>query len=172
VDSFASFSSSEAAYAIPSLIAPSHNLEIVFVGYDGGAIGRAVRSVYDSLQGQGFPTLTEQSPSEIPSTNQLWETVCRTDYWAAFYVSAGASRRPEDALSADSIAASYNRKDVMGYIWNEALYAPVVDASISANIQLLSNLARVAYARGNGTGNTSSVSGPSALSVLAEPWQL
>ncbi|KAK2471347.1 hypothetical protein H9L39_17578 [Fusarium oxysporum f. sp. albedinis] len=60
----------------------------------------------------------------------------------------------------------------MGYIWNEAVYAPIVDAAISANLQLLSEVARVQYSTGNGTGNIESVSGKTVLAVLAEPWKL
>ncbi|KAK4446314.1 hypothetical protein QBC34DRAFT_356978 [Podospora aff. communis PSN243] len=152
----------------------THNLNIVFVDYDGGAIGRAVRSAYASLQGDNFPTLTERAPSDILTPGELWESVCRTEYWAALYVSPGASRRLEDALAtnSDNSMSSYDNTDIMAYIWNQALYSPVADGSISANLQLLSNTARIAYTSGNGTGNLSTISGPSALSVLAEPWHL
>ncbi|KAK4039495.1 hypothetical protein C8A01DRAFT_16550 [Parachaetomium inaequale] len=151
----------------------SHNLGIVLVDYDGGAIGHAVRAAYASLQGDSFPSLIERSPSDFPSTADLQEAVCQTKYWAALYVTPGASGRLEEALAAEGGTASpYNNQDVIAYVWNEALYAPVVDASVSANIQLLSDAARVAYTTGNGTGNVRSVSGPSALSVLAAPWQL
>jgi hypothetical protein len=151
----------------------SHNLGIVLVDYDGGAIGRAVRAAYASLQGDSFPSLIERLPSDFPSTADLQEAVCQTKYWAALYVTQGASGRLEEALAAeDETASPYNNQDVLAYVWNEALYAPVVDASVSGNIQLLSDAARVAYTSGNGTGNVRSISGPAALSVLAEPWQL
>ncbi|KAL2126707.1 hypothetical protein VTI74DRAFT_378 [Chaetomium olivicolor] len=152
----------------------THNLGIVLVDYDGGAIGHAVRAAYASLQGQSFPSLIERSPSDFPSTAELWDAVCQTQYSSALYVNRGASARLEAALAAEGAAASpvYNTTDVIGYIWNEALYPQVIDASIAANIQLLSDAARVAYSTGNGTGNVRSVSGPVALSILAQPWQL
>ena len=154
----------------------THNLQIVLVDYDGGgAIGRAVRAAYASLQGPNFPSLIEQSPANFPSTADLRDAVCQRQYWAALYVTQGASARLEAALAVqDGVAASapYNATDVMAYIWNEAVYPQVVDAAISTNIQLLSNAARVAYSTGNGTGDVHSVSGPLAVSVLAQPWQL
>lgn len=167
-------------YIFGSLFAQTnhiHNLNILFVDYDGGAIGHAVREAYTALKGKGFPSLIERSPTDHPSTTDVWQAVCHADYWAAIYIVPGASGRLEEALSAEQLNSppttpSYNNRDVMAYIWNEALYAPTIDASISSNIQLLSNAARIAYTTGSGTGNITAISGPSALSVLAEPWHL
>ena len=151
----------------------THNLGIVLVDYDGGAVGRAVRAAYASLQAQSFPSLIERSPADFPSTEELWEAVCRTQYSAALYVNQGASARLEAALATEGTASvPYDAKNVMAYIWNEALYPTVIDAAVSGNIQTLSDAARVAYTTGNGTGNLRSISGPQALSVLAQPWQL
>ncbi|KAI8679138.1 DUF3533 domain-containing protein [Fusarium keratoplasticum] len=150
----------------------THNLHVVFVDYDGGAIGRAVRGAYASLQGQRFPSLIERSSSDFPATADLLKAVCKTRYWGALYVAQGASSRLQEALSGSAAASAYNNADVMAYIWNEAMYAPTVDSAISANLQLLSGAARVAYSTAEGTGNITSVSGPAALSVLADPWEL
>ncbi|KAH7127526.1 hypothetical protein EDB81DRAFT_809455 [Dactylonectria macrodidyma] len=149
----------------------THKLQLAFVDYDGGAIGRAVRNAYASLQGDSFPSLIERSPSDLQTPSDLREAVCRTRYWGAIYVTNGASDRLEDALAGGEAASAYDSMGVMAYIWNEAVYAPIVDASVSANLQLLSSTARVAYSSRNGTGNIRSVSGQ-ALSVLAEPWKL
>ncbi|KAK0732188.1 hypothetical protein B0H67DRAFT_549803 [Lasiosphaeris hirsuta] len=149
-----------------------HNIGIVLVDYDGGAIGDAIRAAYTGLQATGFPTLTEQSPSEFETTGKLWEAVCHTTYWGALYVAPGASGRLHDALTGGAAASSaYNRTDVLTYIWNEALYPAVVDSAVSGSIQALTEAARIAYSTGNGTGDITSVSGP-ALSVLANPWEL
>jgi len=138
--------------------------------YDGGgAVGRAVPAAHASLQGPNFPSLIERSPSNFPSTAELWNAVCQTQYSAALYVTQGALARLEAAVALQEGAASstpYNAADVMAYIWNEAVYPQVVDASISANLQLLSNPARVAYNTGNGTGHFLSLSGPLAVSVF------
>jgi hypothetical protein len=167
------------SYAFGSLFQQNthtHNLDVVFVDYDGGgAIGNAVRIAYASLQGQNFPSLIEQSPSTFPSPATLREAVCQTQYWAALYVTQGASARLEAALAVPAGTVTpppYNATDVMSYIWNEAVYPTTMDSAISTNIQLLSNAARVAYSTGNGTGHVASVSGPAAVSVFAEPWKL
>ncbi|KAK3353977.1 hypothetical protein B0T25DRAFT_223729 [Lasiosphaeria hispida] len=150
----------------------THNIGIVLVDYDGGAIGDAIRKAYAGLQADGFPTLIEQSPSEFETTGKLWEAVCHTTYWGALYVAPGASGRLHDALTGGAAASlAYNRTDVLTYIWNEALYPAVVDSAVSGGIQALAEAARIAYSTGNGTGDITSVSGP-ALSVLASPWEL
>ncbi|KAL5592467.1 hypothetical protein FOBRF1_013493 [Fusarium oxysporum] len=150
----------------------THNLRIVYVDYDGGAIGRAVRDAYSSLQGNNYPSLIEKAPSDLPTKNDLLEAVCKTRYWGAFFVTKGASSRLQQALDGNGPALGYNNSDVMGYIWNEAVYAPIVDSAISANLQLLSQAARIAYSTGNGTGNIQSISNQTALSILADPWKL
>ncbi|KAK2926190.1 protein of unknown function DUF3533 [Fusarium oxysporum f. sp. vasinfectum] len=150
----------------------THNLRIVFVDYDGGAIGQAVRGAYSSLRGKDYPSLTESPTSDFPTKKDLLEAVCKTRYWGAFFVSKGASNRLQEALDGNGTTLGYNKSDIMGYIWNEAVYAPIVDSAISTNLQLLSEVARVQYSTGNGTGNIHSVSGKTALAVLAEPWKL
>ncbi|EXA30610.1 hypothetical protein FOVG_18030 [Fusarium oxysporum f. sp. pisi HDV247] len=149
-----------------------HNLHVVFVDYDGGAIGRAVLGAYASLQGPKFPSLIERSPSDFPTSIDLLEAVCRARYWGALYVSQGASGRLQEALTDSAAASAYNNTDVMAYVWNEALYAPTIDSAISASLQLLSGAARVAYSTGKETGNITSAFSPVALSVFANPWEL
>ncbi|KAM5344016.1 hypothetical protein ACJ41O_012553 [Fusarium nematophilum] len=150
-----------------------HNLGVIFVDYDGGAIGRAVRDAYSSRRGPGFPSIIQRPPSDFPSTADLRRAVCEARYWGALYITQGSSSRLQRALAGSSAAASaYNTTDVMAYIWNEALYSPAIDSAISASLGLLSGAARVAYSTGNGTGNITNVSGPAALSILADPWEL
>ncbi|WZH40838.1 DUF3533 domain-containing protein [Fusarium acuminatum] len=149
-----------------------HNLHVVFVDYDGGAIGRAVLSAYAALEGPTFPSLIERSSSDFPASIDLHEAVCKTRYWGALYVSPGASDRLQEALTDGAAASVYDNTDVMAYKWNEAMYAPTVDSAISASLELLSRAARVVYSTGNGTGNITSVFGPDTLSVLADPWEL
>ncbi|KAG7405598.1 hypothetical protein Forpe1208_v014549 [Fusarium oxysporum f. sp. rapae] len=150
----------------------THNLRIVFVDYDGGAIGQAVWGAYSSLQGNNYPSVIERPPSDLPTKSDLLEAVCKTRYWAAFFVTKGASSRLQEALEGNVTALEYNNTDIMGYVWNEAVYAPIVDSAISASLQLLSEVARVAYSTGNGAGNIQSISGPTSLSILADPWKL
>jgi len=150
----------------------THNITVVFVDYDRGAIGEAVRRAYTTLQRETFPTLIELPASGYPSPNDLQSSVCSTSYWAALYVTAGASDRLGDALGGGSAAQSYNRSDVLTFIWNEVRYSAIIDAVIASNLQTLSSAARVAYMTTNGTGQIRSVSNADGLAVLANPWEL
>jgi hypothetical protein len=78
------------------------------------------------------------------------------------------------ALAGGSAATTYNRSDVLTYIWNEARYLAVADAIIADNIKTLSSMARVAYAASNGTGalQALSLTDSAATSAFADPWQL
>ena len=149
----------------------THNIRVVFVDYDGGAIGQAIRKAYTGLQARTFPTLVERTPDEFESPGDLKNSVCQADFWAALYTSPGASDRLQDALNSNG-STNYDKTDVITYIWNEARYSAVIDASVSSNLQALSTAARVAYSTGNGTGGVMNLSSPTAISVFAQPWEL
>ncbi|KAH6711167.1 hypothetical protein BKA61DRAFT_613190 [Leptodontidium sp. MPI-SDFR-AT-0119] len=146
-----------------------HSLDILFVDYDGGSVGQAVRDAYGSLKGKGFPALKERPASQV-EVGSLREEVCQTRYWAAFYTSPGASARLESALGGTG-ATSYNRSDVITYVWNEARYPAVVDSAISANLKRLSDAARVIYAT-NGTFSSVDSTNSDAVAAFANPWTL
>ncbi|KAL4993270.1 hypothetical protein BDV10DRAFT_179457 [Aspergillus recurvatus] len=150
-----------------------HNLNVAFVDYDGGVIGKAVRQAYEQLRADSFPTVTEHSPSEYSQPQGLRSAVCNTDYWGALYVASGASDRLAAALSDAEIASSYNNSDVLTWIWNEARYPTVID-SLANEIKVLSEAARVAYVQLNGTGAVQSLNASSAAAVAAysNPWTL
>ncbi len=152
----------------------THNLNIAFVDYDHGVIGASIRTAYESLKADSFPTLQEKAISEYTSHDQLREGVCKTDFWAAIYVTEGASQRLENALSSSTSANAYNGSDALVYIWNEARYPTVADSAISANLQTLASVARVSYSAINGTGavQTLNTSDPTSISIFADPWQL
>lgn len=152
----------------------THNFNIAFVDYDNGIIGSSIRQAYSGLQGDNFPTLQEQDASFYTSPDMLRHAVCKTDFWAAVYVLPGATQRLVNALDGSSPAASYNRTDSIVYIWNEARYPTIADSAISANIQTLSNAARIAYSTANGTGALQMMnrSNPETIAIFASPWQL
>ena len=144
-------------------------LDILFVDYDGGSIGQAVRDAYSSLKGDGFPDLKERPASQF-EIGSLREEVCQTRYWAAFYTSPGASARLEAALGG-SDAASYDGSDVLTYVWNEARYPAIVDSAISANLKTLSAAARIIYST-NGTFGLVDSTNSDAVAAFANPWTL
>ncbi|KAL4861203.1 hypothetical protein BDV12DRAFT_208275 [Aspergillus spectabilis] len=151
----------------------THNLNFVFVDYDGGAIGSAVRHAYRQLSGDVFPTLIEYPPSQYPQPATLRSAVCNTDYWGALYISTDASDRLVTALTNAESASSYNRSDVLTWVWNEARYPTVVD-SLAQHIRTLSESARIAYAELNSTDGIQAldVTSPNAIAAYANPWQL
>ncbi|KAL2068939.1 hypothetical protein VTL71DRAFT_15277 [Oculimacula yallundae] len=144
-------------------------LDILFVDYDGGSIGQAVRDAYASLEGKSFPTLKERPASQV-EIGSLRERVCQTDYWAAFYISPGASARLESAIGGTD-AASYAGTDVLTYVWNEARYPAVIDSAISANLKTLSAAARIHYTT-NRTLGLIDLTNRDAVSAFANPWTL
>lgn len=151
----------------------THNLTVVFVDYDGGVIGTAVRGAYQQLRGSGFPTLIERSPLQYSQPSALESAVCNIDYWAALYVAPNASNRLARSLTGGAVSSSYNRSDVLTYIWNEARYPTIVD-SISVELETLSEAARIVYSSINGTGavQTLPAADTAAVSVFSNPWKL
>ncbi|ERT00430.1 hypothetical protein HMPREF1624_03801 [Sporothrix schenckii ATCC 58251] len=154
----------------------THNLTILFVDYDQGAIGRAVRTAYASLASDSFPTLVEQPPSAYPApAADLATAVCATDYWAALYVAAGASARLQAALrdSNSTAAQNYNATDALFYTWDEARYPTVEDPAVAGSLQTLADDARGAYvAADNGSLVPWPLGSPAAAAVLVTPWTL
>ncbi|KFY37741.1 hypothetical protein V495_07000 [Pseudogymnoascus sp. VKM F-4514 (FW-929)] len=150
----------------------THALNVLWVDYDGGVVGDAVRDAYKSLESDGFPTIVERPKDEFPSERELREAVCDTTYWATLYTALGSSERLELALS--GAASQYNQSDVLFYIWNEARYPTVLDGAISSSLQILSNTARVAYAGRNSAFALATIqpNDTTAMSTFANPWTL
>jgi hypothetical protein len=140
-----------------------HNMNIVFVDYDGGAIGTSIRNAYSTFQADTYPTLIERSSSDYPTPQDLRNEVCQTRYWGAIYITPGASTLLSNALATGS---AYNKNTILSYIWNEARYSTVVDSAIASNIQALSSAARVNYASTNTFQNLTA----SSFSIIADPW--
>lgn len=70
-----------------------HNMNVLYVDYDGGLIGTSVKQAYNALQGNDFPTLIEGSITQYPRPDDIEKDVCSTKYWAAIYTSPGATTR-------------------------------------------------------------------------------
>lgn len=151
----------------------THHLEVVWVDYDGGIIGEAVRDAYSSLRSARFPTLVEQMPTEFPSVKSLREAVCNTHYWAALYISPRSSEILARAI-AGSNSSDYDPSNIIAYIWNEARYPTVVDGSIANNMQMLSERARNAYIALHGTVAFATIppNNSAAITAFTNPWIL
>lgn len=151
----------------------THNIHILWVDYDGGLIGDAVRNAYSSLQSLEFPSLIEKTASQFPTPGDLREAVCRSHYWAALYTSPGASVRLAQAIAGTNTSV-YNTSDVLTFIWNEAKYPTVMDGAISTNLHTLADAARVSYIALNGSSafRTIPPNNSAALSAFTNPWTL
>ncbi|KAJ5817337.1 hypothetical protein N7447_009570 [Penicillium robsamsonii] len=151
-----------------------HNINVLFVDYDGGAIGDAARAAAQKLKGPGFPTFIEQSASVYPQPGSIEGAVCNIKYWGALYTTANASNALTAAFAGGSAASLYDKNDVLTMVWNEARYPTVVDSVLADSIKLFSETARVAYFQTNGKRSLQSInsSDSAALGAFYEPWTL
>ncbi|RAL08518.1 SNG1 family protein [Aspergillus homomorphus CBS 101889] len=144
-----------------------HNLNVVFVDYDGGAIGAAVRTAYQQLRGPGFPTLTEHPVTAYPEPEIITSAVCGIDYWGGLYTSPNASNQLAAALGGGT---PHNASDILTLVWNEARYSTVVDSAIASSMETLADAARTAYTQ---TLNLSlAPTTATTLTTLTTPWTL
>ncbi|PYI25769.1 hypothetical protein BP00DRAFT_461543 [Aspergillus indologenus CBS 114.80] len=149
-----------------------HNLNVVFVDYDGGAIGEAVRAAYQQLQGPGFPTLTEHATAQYPQSDAITTAVCHIEYWGGLYITPNASNELAAALAS---GAPHSPDEVLTLVWNEARYSTVVDSAIYTSMQTLSNAARIAYTSTiapNTLTTTTSTNLTTTPTTLSQPWTL
>jgi hypothetical protein len=155
------------------------SLNVIFVDYDGGLIGTAIRNAYSGLRGSGFPNLIEQTPQQYADQTALYNAICQADFWGAIFVSAGASTKYDRVLTSGVTPSSYNRSDVLTYIWDEARYSTVADSAIAQSLMVLSDaakgallpLASAALAKNNTPINLN-WGDQSAVAVISQPWQL
>ncbi|KAJ5180634.1 hypothetical protein N7492_003844 [Penicillium capsulatum] len=151
-----------------------HNINILFVDYDGGAVGAAVRTAYQQLEGPGFPTLIERPVQAHPQPNLIKGVVCDIEYWAALYTISNASSRLVVAFAGGTAASSYDNGDALAMVWNEARYPTVVDSVVMNSLKSLSEAARVAYIKAGGQQLIQSLntSDSAARTVFTSPWTL
>lgn len=134
-----------------------HNFNVLLVDYDGGVIGQSLLAAYHELKGNDFPTLIQNNATDHPDPQNIYESVCRGDYWAAVYTNPGASSRLSSALASSTAATSYNNSDAITYIWNGARYPTIAESAIYANVQTLVVAAHVAYNHLNGSAAGKSI---------------
>ncbi|KAK2759906.1 hypothetical protein FQN54_002640 [Arachnomyces sp. PD_36] len=151
-----------------------HNLNVLFVDYDGGAIGDSVRAAYEKLKGPDFPSLIEQPVTEYPEPSAVDSAVCNINYWGALYATSNSSNQLMDAFSGGVAASSYDTSNVLTLVWNQARYPTIADSALASSMKSLSEAARVAYSTANGQQalQTLDRSDPAAAAVLYNPWSL
>ncbi|KAL6239476.1 hypothetical protein BDW75DRAFT_250374 [Aspergillus navahoensis] len=116
-----------------------HNLNLLFVDYDGGVIGQSVLDGYQILRGANFPSLEHSAVTDYPDPEDVKNAVCNGDYWGAIYADHGGSANLESALTSGNIGLTS-----LTYIWNGArllcpnasgvvAFAPLTTNSTSLN---------------------------------------
>lgn len=118
------------------------NLVVLAVNFDGGPIAQSLRDAWEAAKSPSFLTLVWKSTAEYDNPSAVLEAVCRGEYWAAIYTTAGASHRLSDALLGGSAAATYQASDAMQYVWNQARYPTVSEGVISTQLGQLIELSR------------------------------
>ncbi|EKG17424.1 protein of unknown function DUF3533 [Macrophomina phaseolina MS6] len=144
-----------------------HNFKILFVDFDGGAIGQSVNGAYQELKANTFPTLYQHDASQYPTEADVRQAVCKGDYWGAVYVHSGASDRLAAALAGGDAASSYNSADTITYIWNAVRYPAFASGYLQSNLAKIASVAEVAYNRINGTQAAQSLNVTDAAAVQA-----
>ncbi|KAF3011844.1 hypothetical protein E8E14_003754 [Neopestalotiopsis sp. 37M] len=129
----------------------SHAFSILFVDYDGGAIGNSLSLAYSSLEGDNFPTLHHGQSAAYPLPSSLRDDVCKGTHWAAIYTHENASQRLSAVIQGDEGNATYDPTDTITYIYNGARYPAISDSIIEANVQTLVSVARSIYGNINGS---------------------
>lgn len=150
----------------------AHDLNVLFVDYDGGVIGKSVSAAASSLEADTFPEIKNNTVANYPDPANVYEAIRRGDYWAGLYTHVNASDRLATALQGNNAAIFYNTSDVITFVWNEARYAAASDSNIEADLEKLIEVARISYNHINGTGALQSMNqkDPNALQVLLYPW--
>jgi hypothetical protein len=143
-----------------------HNLNILYVDYDGGVIGRSVTNAYGILASDTFPTIEQISPEKFPNPANVRSAVCKGDYWGAVYTFPNAS----DSLTT-AIANGENTPTTLAYVWNGARYAAFAESAVYSNIVTLIQTTRSTYYAINASTMSTLLSIESAVQVFLDPIQ-
>jgi hypothetical protein len=142
-----------------------HNLNILYVDYDGGVIGQSVTKAYQALKGNDFPTLTKPA-GQYSTPEDLRGAVCSGDFWAAVYTSPNASAN----LSAQLARGTTSSNTALTYVWNGARYPAFAQSEIYSKILVLIQASRSTYYASSSADLLSSanLSDPVALEMFLD----
>lgn len=148
-----------------------HRFNILFLDFDGGVVGQALKQAYQQLKAPTFPSLVLQSINDYPSPEAALAAVRNGKWWAAVYSNSGASARLAAALQGGTAAQKYDPSQALTYIWNEVRYPPFSDEAFQANFEKLAPATRMAYYNLNGSAVMRSIDtmDASALQTLFNP---
>lgn len=143
-----------------------HNLNVLYVDYDGGVIGQSVADAYGILAADSFPTIQQSKPEKFPTPADVRSAVCKGDYWGAVYAFSNAS----DSL-ATAIANGRDSPPTLAYVWNGARYAAFAQSAIYSNLLTLIQTTRSTYYALNASTMSTMLANNSAVQAFLDPIQ-
>ena len=81
-----------------------HRFNVLFLDFDGGAVGQALKHAYQQLQAPNFPSLILEDTQNYPSPDSVLVAIKEGKWWAAVYANPGASSRLAAALEGGTAA--------------------------------------------------------------------
>ncbi|EFX03740.1 nitrosoguanidine resistance protein [Grosmannia clavigera kw1407] len=119
-----------------------HNLRVLMVDLDGGAIGAATQTAYNAaFIDRQFPTLEFASTADYPDAAAVQSAVCHGNYWGAVYSHSGATDRFRNAISSKASTA-YDSSDAVSYVYSETHYAAISDSYVKSSLATLVGASR------------------------------
>lgn len=147
----------------------AHNLNVLYVDFDGGVVGESVMDAYAEMQGDTFPTVVQGSTEDYPGESEVRRAVCKGHYWAALFANSGASANLSAALYGGT-----GGQATVSYIWNGARYPSSSLSVLQANLISLIEATSSAYYALNATGVLASAQlddNKNALQIFLDPIQ-
>ncbi|KAK1140674.1 hypothetical protein N8T08_009987 [Aspergillus melleus] len=148
-----------------------HNMKILYVDYDGGAVGQSVLDAYATLRGDSFPTLQRSDVETFPTPREVRAAVCSGDYWGAVYANTQASTNLTSALQGGP--GPYDSANTLTYIWNGARYPAMSMSAVYSSLQTLFAVTRSMYYAKNASEVLpfANLTSPTALQAFLDPIQ-
>lgn len=111
-----------------------HNLKVLVVDFDGGAMGTSLQTAYsEAFTDRQLPTLEFASATKYPDAAAVESAVCHEGYWGAIYTHSGATDRFREAITGKS-SATYDSSNTMTYVYSETRYPSTADGYIVSNL--------------------------------------
>ncbi|EYE98311.1 SNG1 family protein [Aspergillus ruber CBS 135680] len=144
-----------------------HNLNLLYVDYDGGVVGQSVLDAYGIMRGDSFPSLQQSPATNYPDPSDVRRAVCSGDYWGAIYTKSGASSNLSSAFATGS-----GDRNSLAYVWNGARYPAFAQSAIYSNLIALVQVTRSAFYSRNASDVMSTAplsTNPESLQAFLDP---
>lgn len=148
----------------------AHALKILALDYDGGEIGSALSTAYQSLKGNQFPTLEYGSISDYPTQDSIRDAVCKEGYWAVVYTHRDASDNLMAALGGNN--TQYDPRSTISFIYDGIFYPVISLSMIQGNMQtLIAAASRIFYNVAPKAVATVDLTNPTSAAAFLNPIQ-